>query len=66
MLISTYCIPPDKLMSVTSELYEFRLLGGEPFVNKKIGEIVNKLLSYKQAKNIVIYSNATILPKGEF
>ena len=55
----------DKLMSVTSELYEFRLLGGEPFVNKKIGEIVNKLLSYKQAKNIVIYSNATILPKGE-
>ncbi len=55
----------DKLMEVTEELYEFRLLGGEPFVNKQIGKIVNKLLDYKNAKNIVIYSNATIIPKGE-
>ena len=55
----------DKLMKVTNDLYEFRLLGGKPFVNKKIGEIVNKLASYAQAKNIVIYTNATIIPKDD-
>ena len=55
----------DKLMNVTDELYEFRLLGGEPFVNKQIGKIVNRLLDYNNAKNVVIYTNATIIPKGE-
>ena len=55
----------DKLMKVTDKLYEFRLLGGEPFVNKQIGKIVNKLLYYDNAKNVVIYTNATIIPKGE-
>jgi len=55
----------DKIMEVTDNLYEFRLLGGEPFVNVQIGKIVNKLLKYKNAKNVVIYSNATIIPKGE-
>lgn len=55
----------DKIMSVTKELYEFRILGGEPFVNKEIGQIIKKLLSYPNARNIVIYSNATIIPKGE-
>ena len=55
----------DKIMSVTKELYEFRILGGEPFVNKQIGKIVNRLSSFKNAKNIIIYSNATIIPQGE-
>ena len=55
----------DKIMAVTKELYEFRVLGGEPFVNVEIGKIINKLLTYKNAKNIIIYSNATIIPKGE-
>lgn len=55
----------DKIMAVTKDLYEFRVLGGEPFVNVEIGKIINKLSTYKNAKNIIIYSNATIIPKGE-
>jgi organic radical activating enzyme len=55
----------DKIMRVINTLFEFRILGGEPFVNKKIGNIVNRLTEYKNAKNIVIYTNATIIPKGE-
>lgn len=55
----------DRLMEVTNSLYEFRVLGGEPFVNKQIGKIINKLLTYKSIKEIVIYTNATVIPKGE-
>ena len=55
----------DQLMKVTDSLYEFRVVGGEPFVNKQIGKVINKLLTYKTIKEIVIYTNATIIPKGE-
>jgi hypothetical protein len=55
----------DRLMEITNSLYEFRVLGGEPFVNKQIGKIINKLLTYKSIKEIVIYTNATVIPKGE-
>ena len=40
----------DRLMEVTNSLYEFRVLGGEPFVNKQIGKIINKLITYKSIK----------------
>jgi len=55
----------DNLMTAIDHLYEFRVLGGEPFMNKEINKIINKLLSYKNFSNIVIYSNATIVPKNE-
>ena len=55
----------DKLMEITDSLYEFRVLGGEPFVNKQIGKVINKLLTYKTIQEIVVYTNATVIPKGE-
>ena len=55
----------DRLMKITDSLYEFRVLGGEPFVNKQIGKIINRLLSYKTIQQIVVYTNATVIPKGE-
>lgn len=55
----------EKLMEITDSLYEFRVLGGEPFVNKQIGKIINKLLSYKNIQQLVVYTNATVIPKGE-
>ena len=55
----------EKLMKITESLYEFRVLGGEPFVNKQIGKIINKLLTYKKIEQIVVYTNATIIPKDE-
>jgi len=55
----------DRLMSAIEHLYEFRVLGGEPFMNKDINKVINKLKTYKNFSNIVIYTNATIIPKNE-
>lgn len=55
----------DKVMKCIDHLYEFRVLGGEPFVNKEIHKIVDKLVSYNNADNVVIYTNATIVPRNE-
>jgi len=37
----------DKLMKCIDNLYEFRVLGGDPFMNKKMYEIINKLTVYE-------------------
>ena len=55
----------NKLMLAIDRLDEFRLLGGDPFMNKQIGEIIPKLCNYTKVKNVVVYTNATILPKGK-
>ena len=54
----------DKLMNCIDNLYEFRVLGGDPFMNKQMYETVNKLVEYKNAKQVTVYTNATIMPKG--
>ena len=55
----------DKLMECVDWVYEFRILGGEPFMNKELYKILNKLVEYKNAGNVIIYTNATIIPKKE-
>ena len=55
----------DNLMKCIDNLYEFRILGGDPFMNKKMYEVVNKVVEYKNVEQIVVYTNATILPKDE-
>ena len=55
----------DYLMNIVDYIYEFRILGGEPFMHKKIHKIIDKISKFKNYKNIVIYSNATIIPKNE-
>ena len=55
----------DNLMSVVDHVNEFRVLGGDPFMNKEMHKVVNKLSKFKNNSRIVIYTNATILPKGE-
>ena len=52
-------------MNCINNINEFRVLGGEPFVNKKINEVIDKLVSYDNVERIVIYTNGTITPKGE-
>ena len=54
----------DKLMKCIDNLYEFRVIGGDPFMNKKMYEVVNKLVTYKNVHQVVIYTNVSILPKG--
>lgn len=55
----------DRLMNNVDRLYEFRILGGDPFMNKEMHKIVNKTVGYDNVDSIVVYTNATILPKNE-
>ena len=53
----------DKFMDTVDYVYEIRFIGGEPFMYKRIDEVVRKALTYKNCGNIVIYTNGTIVPK---
>ena len=55
----------DKIMSCIDSLEEFRVLGGDPFMNKELYKIVNKLVNYEKCKKVVVYTNAKFVPKGE-
>jgi hypothetical protein len=52
-------------MSCVDTLDEFRVIGGDPFMNKELFKVVNKLATYEKNKKIVIYTNAKIVPKNE-
>ena len=48
------------------QCYEIRLIGGEPLLFKKIDKVIEKLLSFSNKfKKIIIYTNGTIVPKGD-
>ena len=55
----------DRFISCIDSLDEFRVLGGDPFMNKNLYKIINKLVTYDKCKNVVVYTNAKIPPKGE-
>jgi hypothetical protein len=55
----------DQLMAVVDRVGEVRVLGGEPFMNKKVHVAINKLASFDQIDSIVVYTNGTIVPKDE-
>lgn len=50
------------LLKYIDEIYEVRILGGEPFMHKNIKELLEKLILIPQIKRIVLLSNATIIP----
>ena len=54
-----------KLMSAIDHVNELRILGGEPFMNKDLFKIVNHVVEYQNINSVILYSNATIIPKGE-
>jgi len=55
----------ERFMSCVDKVYEFRVLGGDPFVNKELYKVINNLVKYEKVKKIAIYTNAKIIPKGE-
>ena len=55
----------EKFMTCVDSLDEFRVIGGDPFMNKELYKVVNKLATYEKNKKIVIYTNAKIVPKNE-
>ena len=44
---------------------EFRIIGGEPFMNKGWAHIVNGIIEKHPERKIFIYTNGTIVPKDE-
>ena len=47
------------------DISEFRIIGGEPLMNKDWAYIVKGILEKNPNRNIFIYSNGTIAPKDE-
>jgi len=45
------------------EIHEFRVIGGEPFMNKDWHLIMETLISKSNVKRIAIYTNGTIMPR---
>lgn len=52
----------DTFCSFVDEINEFRVIGGEPFMNKEYHLILKRLLDEPKVKKVVIYTNGTILP----
>lgn len=55
----------DAFCTVVDDIHEFRVIGGEPFMNKHYPMVVRHLSAKRNVKRIVIYTNGTIVPKGE-
>ena len=56
----------ETLINNVDHLYEIRLIGGEPFMNKDIYKIIKEISKNKKLSRIVIYTNATIPLKEEY
>lgn len=54
------------LLNSVDGVYEFRLIGGEPFMNKLIYEIIEKILSFDGFEKLVIYTNGMIPLKENY
>ena len=50
----------NTLIKNVDHVYEVRLIGGEPFMNKEIYNIIAELVESKKISRLVIYSNAMI------
>lgn len=55
----------DKLMACINSVHECRVMGGEPFVNKDIYKVIDKLVACPKVENVLIYTNATVPLKEE-
>ena len=53
------------LCMIVDEVNEFRVIGGEPFMNKEFHLVIKRLVEEPKVKKIVVYTNGTILPKEE-
>ena len=54
----------DRFMDSIDKIDEFRVLGGDPFMNKDMHKVVDKLVSYEKARRVIVYTNGKIVPKG--
>lgn len=55
----------DILMQCVDHVLEFRVLGGETFMNRRAHQYVERLRQYSNYTRISVYSNGTIVPSDE-
>lgn len=55
----------DAFCSIMDEINEFRVLGGEPFMNKDFDLVIKRLIDEPKVKKIIVYTNGTIVPPDE-
>ena len=55
----------DRFIDCIDKIYEFRVLGGDPFMNKELNKIINELVKYSNIGRIVVYTNARFIPKNQ-
>jgi sulfatase maturation enzyme AslB (radical SAM superfamily) len=53
----------DQISERMDEIYEVRVIGGEPFMNKEWHLVVEKLNQQPKVKKVSIFTNATIVPR---
>ncbi|MBS1369543.1 MAG: radical SAM protein [Lentisphaeria bacterium] len=52
----------DVLCGTVDEINEFRVIGGEPFMNREWLTVTRRLIAEPKVRKVIIYTNATILP----
>lgn len=52
----------DGLCAVVDDINEIRLIGGEPFMNKDIYPVMQRLLNESRIHRIVVFTNGSIVP----
>ena len=55
----------DRFVAAVDKIDEFRIIGGDPFMNKEMYKAINKSKEYNKVGKIIVYTNAKIIPKGE-
>jgi hypothetical protein len=55
----------DIFMECVDQVLEFRVLGGETFMNRHAHRYIDRLREYRNYTRIAVYSNGTIPPSGE-
>ena len=53
----------DGLAAQMDEIYEFRVIGGEPFMHKEIHLVLDHVNAMPKVKKVSIFTNATIVPR---
>ena len=51
----------DRFIDCIDKIYEFRVLGGDPFMNKEMYKVINKLVTYQKVEKVIIYTNGNTL-----
>jgi hypothetical protein len=53
----------DAFCNVIDEVMDFRVLGGDVFMNEKWPIVIKRLTDEPKAKRVVLYTNGTLVPK---